>query len=124
MAALRQLFRVLVAFYLFLSGFGHFMYFWKTGDFGIRRFIQVIVPILLYTSSYIRHCKCTLSTVLCVQVLLRLNLFTVLVAVVMGSAYEQYYFPPLVSFWFVVLYVVMATWPRLTRQTVMGEGEG
>lgn len=59
----------------------------------------------------------------CVQVLLRLNLFTVLVAMVMGSVYEQYYFPPLVSFWFIVLYTFMATWPRLTHQTVMGEWE-
>ena len=52
-----------------------------------------------------------------------MNLFTVLVVMVMGSAYEQYYFVPLVSFWFVVLYIFMATWPRVTHHTVMGEWE-
>ena len=79
--------------------------------------------ILLYSQPHIGQCRVLYDT-FCVQVLLRLNLFTVLVAMVMGSAYELYYFPPLVSFWFVVLYIVMATRPRLTRQAVMGEWEG
>ena len=47
-AALRHFVHVLLAFYLFLSGFGHFTYFWTTGDFGIKRFMQVKVPMLLY----------------------------------------------------------------------------
>lgn len=34
--------RVLVSAYLFLSGYGHFCYFWQRGEAGIVRFFQVI----------------------------------------------------------------------------------
>jgi hypothetical protein len=33
--------RLLVSAYLFMSGFGHFSYFWKTGDFSLHRFWTV-----------------------------------------------------------------------------------
>lgn len=33
--------RLLVSSYLFLSGFGHFTYYWKTGDTSLHRFCQV-----------------------------------------------------------------------------------
>lgn len=35
--------RLLVSAYLFLSGFGHFSYFWKTGDFSLHRFCTVSI---------------------------------------------------------------------------------
>ena len=35
--------RVLVSSYLFLSGFGHFYYFFKTGDFSLNRFCTVSI---------------------------------------------------------------------------------
>jgi len=33
--------RVLVSAYLLLSGYGHFYYFWTTGDYSLYRFCQV-----------------------------------------------------------------------------------
>jgi len=33
--------RVLISAYLFLSGYGHFCYFWQRADAGIVRFLQV-----------------------------------------------------------------------------------
>lgn len=38
--------RVLVSAYLFLSGYGHFSYFWQRGEAGIVRFFQVIFFLL------------------------------------------------------------------------------
>lgn len=35
--------RVLVSAYLFLSGYGHFCYFWQRGDTGVIRFFQVSI---------------------------------------------------------------------------------
>jgi N-acetylneuraminate 9-O-acetyltransferase len=35
--------RVFTSTYLFLSGFGHFMYYWKTSNYGITRFFEVII---------------------------------------------------------------------------------
>lgn len=35
--------RVLVSAYLFLSGYGHFCYFWQRGDAGLVRFFQVLL---------------------------------------------------------------------------------
>ncbi|GFG40632.1 hypothetical protein Cfor_06669 [Coptotermes formosanus] len=79
--------RVLVSAYLFLSGYGHFCYFWQRGDAGLVRFFQV---------------------------LFRLNFMTVTLCLCMNRPYQFYYFVPLVSFWFLMVYLVLALPPQVT----------
>ncbi|CAB3988591.1 Hypothetical predicted protein [Paramuricea clavata] len=83
--------RLLVASYLFMSAYGHFTYFWKKGDFSLYRMCQVVV---------------------------RMNIFVVILCLVMGRPYQFYYFVPLVTFWFLVLYVVLLLYPKVTAELV------
>ena len=46
------------------------------------------------------------------QVLFRLNFLTVMLCIVMDRSYQFYYYVPLCTFWFLVLYLSMAAWPR------------
>ncbi|XP_033847414.1 N-acetylneuraminate 9-O-acetyltransferase [Periophthalmus magnuspinnatus] len=81
--------RVLVAAYLFQTGYGHFSFFWLKGDFGLYR--------------------------LC-QVLFRLNFLVLVLCAVMDRPYQFYYFVPLVSFWFVIIYSTLAMWPQIVQK--------
>jgi hypothetical protein len=38
----------------------------------------------------------------------------------MGRPYQFYYFVPLVTFWFLVLYVVLLVYPKVTAELVKG----
>ncbi|OCT74014.1 hypothetical protein XELAEV_18032977mg [Xenopus laevis] len=82
--------RVLVAAYLFQTGYGHFSYFWLKGDFGIYRISQVVF---------------------------RLNFLVVVLCIVMDRPYQFYYFVPLVTFWFMFIYATMAFWPQILQKT-------
>lgn len=79
--------RLFVASYLFLSGYGHFSFFWNKGDFGLYRLCQVLT---------------------------RVNILVAVLCLVMDRPYQFYYFVPLVSFWFVVIHAVLGAWPRAT----------
>ncbi|KAJ0061407.1 hypothetical protein NL108_000232, partial [Boleophthalmus pectinirostris] len=81
--------RVIVAAYLFLTGYGHFSFFWLKGDFGLPR--------------------------LC-QVLFRLNFLVLVLCAVMDKPYQFYYFVPLVSFWFVIIYSTLALRPQIVQK--------
>ncbi|XP_006636227.3 N-acetylneuraminate (7)9-O-acetyltransferase [Lepisosteus oculatus] len=87
--------RVLVAAYLFQTGYGHFSFFWLKGDFGLNRVCQV---------------------------LFRLNFLVVVLCLVMDRPYQFYYFVPLVTFWFAVIYVTLAIWPQILQKKANGSG--
>jgi len=54
----------------------------------------------------------------CHKVLVRFNLLVIILCLVMNRPYQFYYFVPLVSFWFVFIYVTMSVWPRITTTSV------
>jgi len=75
-----QFVRLLVASYIFMTAWGHTMYFIRTNDFSLRRVVNV---------------------------LMRTNLLNVILAFVMGTQYDLYYFPVLASVWFMIVFITI-----------------
>lgn len=50
------------------------------------------------------------------QVLFRLNFLVLVLCVVMDRPYQFYYFVPLVTFWFVIIYGTLAMWPQILQK--------
>ncbi|KAI3642841.1 hypothetical protein MP228_012396 [Amoeboaphelidium protococcarum] len=72
--------RILVASYLYLSAYGHFMQLYTKADFSWQKLVKTV---------------------------LRLNLLTIFLSYITGLPYQKYYFTPLITFWYIVLYVSM-----------------
>lgn len=72
-----QLVRVLVACYLFLTGYGHATHLQKSRECTIRRLATVLV---------------------------RLNILPIALAYLMNNSYDFYYFPGLASLWVLITY--------------------
>ena len=51
------------------------------------------------------------------QVLFRVNFLVVLLCLTMNRPYQFYYFVPLVTFWFLVVYAVLGVWPRVDSKS-------
>eukprot|EP01134_Creolimax_fragrantissima_P004379 CFRG4379T1 len=72
--------RVFVAAYVWLSGYGHFFYFYKKNEFGLNRVAQI---------------------------LFRINFLPFWLVLAMDKPYNFYYFCPLITFWFLFVYMSM-----------------
>lgn len=83
--------RVIVAAYLFMTGFGHTFYFLKTKDYSFKRLAGVLT---------------------------RLNLLSCVLPFMMGTHYLFYYFAPLCSYWFLVVYGTMKVGERYNSNTI------
>ena len=51
------------------------------------------------------------------QVLLRVNVLVAVLCLTMNRPYQFYYIVPLVSFSFLVMFVVLGVWPRVDSKT-------
>ena len=83
-----EIIRVCVASYLFLTGFGHAVYFLRKGDYSLKRVMAVM---------------------------LRTNLLPSTLAYVMRTRWLMYYYMPLSSFWFMVVYATLAIGAQYNR---------
>lgn len=84
-----KVFRVFIALYLLLSGYGHATYFLRTNDFSVQRVLSVI---------------------------LRLNTLPILLALAVDRPYTSYHFAPLVTFWFLIVCLTLRIGQRWNKR--------
>ncbi|KXZ54075.1 hypothetical protein GPECTOR_5g181 [Gonium pectorale] len=83
--------RIFIAAYVWMTGFGNFSYYYKTGDFCIGRFAQM---------------------------LWRLNFLVFFCCVVLRNSYMLYYICPMHTIYTVFVYVALAVAPQLNQNNI------
>jgi len=84
--------QLLISSYLFLSAYSHFHYYWTTGNYQFLPFIQM---------------------------LFKYNFLTITLCLLMNRHYQSYYYPPLISFYFTLMYFILACIPpRISAASV------
>lgn len=91
-----------------MTGYGHASFYLKKADFGFSRVAQVS-HLSQTEESYINRVH--------FQILIRLNLFTLVLAYTMNSDYISYYFSPLVSWWYLIIYFTMLAGAKYNDRT-------
>jgi hypothetical protein len=83
--------RVLIAAYVWMTGFGNFSFFWVRGDYSIRRMLKM---------------------------LFRLNFFVTLLCITLSRQYMLYYICALHTWWFLVrtCYILMLYFKKKKKQ--------
>ena len=84
-----KIIRILVASYLFMTGYGNTIFFISRPDYTLKR---------------------------CAKVMLQYNLLSCLLPYLMDTPYLFYYFAPLVSFWYLVVYFTMRIYHEANTQ--------
>ncbi|KAI1460651.1 Cas1p-domain-containing protein [Annulohypoxylon moriforme] len=77
-----KIIRLFISVYFYFTAYGHTLYFLRTNDFSSKRVIAV---------------------------LFRLNLLSAFLPYAMKTQYSLYYFAPVVTFWFLVIYGMLRT---------------
>ena len=117
--------RLFTSAYLFLSGYGHFMFYWNTSNYSLTRFFEVttcihlyyfILVFILFRCNYIAIEYDNKQQ----QVLFRLNFVPIMFMLTMNRMYQFYEFVPVVTFWFICSYILMIVYPRISAKTVKG----
>lgn len=82
--------KVLISSFIFLLGYEQFSFVWRRGEIGIVGFFRV---------------------------LFQLNFMTVTLCLCMNRPYQFYYFVPLLSFWYLMVFCFQAFPPHITAQS-------
>ncbi|CAF1511288.1 unnamed protein product, partial [Adineta steineri] len=84
--------QLLISAYLFLSAYSHFHYYWTTGNYQFLPFIRM---------------------------LFKYNFLTITLCLLMNRHYQSYYYPPLITFYFSLMYFILACIPpRISASSV------
>lgn len=83
-----KIIRLFVSAYFYLSGYGHTSSWLKKRDFSLTRVLRD---------------------------LFRLNLLSLLLPYIMGTHYSLYYFAPVISFWYLILYAMLGFFSHLNK---------